>query len=104
MRVGIDVLAGSATISRSIITNATDMGLGAEANGRMNVESCIVSHNGSGLWVVGSLARATITAVDIFENGNGLIAISGGTVGSFGNNMIRHNTTNGAPTVIFGQQ
>jgi hypothetical protein len=72
----------------------------AIADGTLNVESCMVSHNNVGIrnGAAGSFVRLSNTAV--IENTTGL-ASAGGTIQSHGNNAISGNTSAGtAPTVI----
>ncbi|MPZ58991.1 MAG: hypothetical protein GEU91_21390 [Rhizobiales bacterium] len=92
---------------------------------RIEISDCVLSNNRDGLWVqpAGSpdiivlvdrvtlsgnkrdgiraqnqKARVRINASTITNNGTGLNALNGGSLISHGNNVIRDNDSNGAPT------
>jgi hypothetical protein len=83
-------------------TDGITMG-GAVTDGTINVESCMVIHNGTGIrnGANGSFIRLSNTAV--MENNTGL-ATAGGTIQSHGNNAISGNTNPGTAPSVIGPQ
>ena len=90
---GLDVLAGTATITRSVVSNNSNFGVIAEG-GVINADTNFVSANLTGFQASAGatlrLANNTIT-----NNGTGIVAA--GTVNTFGDNKNLGNTTPGAP-------
>jgi len=90
---GLDVLAGTATITRSVASNNSSFGIVAEG-GVINADTNYVTCNGTGFAALGSgtlrLSNNTITG-----NNTGIVAT--GTVNTFGDNKNLGNTTPGAP-------
>ena len=75
----------------------------ATTDGTMNIESCMVVHNGTGIrnGGAGSFVRLSNTAV--MENNTGL-ASAGGTIQSHGNNAISGNASAGVAPSVIGPQ
>jgi Right handed beta helix region len=90
------------TIRNSVVSQSTASGIRADSStgpATILVEHSQSSHNaGNGVIAVGAAAIARITDVTITDNVNGVIAVTGGQVISFGNNSIDGNVNNGAPT------
>jgi hypothetical protein len=57
-----------------------------------------VSNNGAGIIANGVAATIRVSRTTITNNGNALIQAAGGTIASFGNNLLQGNATNGAFT------
>jgi hypothetical protein len=92
---GFHVLAGTATIADSFISQVTNQGVAAENSGtKVNVKSCAVDASGTGVAAVNAGAKVRISDCDIFQNGTGVSVAAGGNGESFGNNRIRGNVKN----------
>jgi hypothetical protein len=57
---------------------------------------------GTGILAVGKKAKVRLNQSVVTKNKTGLDAVSGGSIESFGNNVIRDNTTDGSPTTTVG--
>ncbi|WBY07993.1 hypothetical protein PIB19_22630 [Sphingomonas sp. 7/4-4] len=57
-----------------------------------------VSNNGAGIIANGGAATIRVSRTTITNNGSALVQAAGGTIASFGNNLLQGNTVNGAFT------
>ena len=97
---------GFGTIRDSfIVFNSTDgvSMTGANTTGRVNVESCVVANNGTGVRAGGAGSFLTISNTSIMANTTGA-ATGGGTLQSHGNNQISSNGAAGSAFAPLGQQ
>ncbi len=92
---GLNLLSGIATISRSTISHNTNFGIIAQGGSTINVESCLITNNGTGLSTNNVSATLRLSNNSIFNNTTGISA--GGTVASAGNNKNAGNGIAGAP-------
>ncbi len=96
----------------SIASNNTNNGFLAFSSAQtssMSIERTLVAINGSGPTAAGIKSEGGFSTVRIgnatlFGNSVGLLAASGGSIISFGNNRNAGNTTDGAPTSTIPQQ
>lgn len=103
--IGLAAATGSATISRSNVSQNTNQALLASASGVViNAEGCTLTHNDIGVNASASGATIRISNCDIMSNNTGISIAAGGSVVSFGNNKNTGNTTNGAPSTLLAQQ
>ncbi len=70
-----------------------------DAGGRLDVENSLTTQNGTGLRSDGGSMRVSETTIE--ENTQGVLAMFGGTMESFGNNRLAGNTSDGffGPTI-----
>ena len=101
---GLDLFSGSATISNSVVSHNTSMGIVAETTSVINVESTVVSNNSMGVVGFSGTALVRLSNTDIFNNGTGISIAPGTTVATFQNNRFAGNTTPGAPNLFLSQQ
>jgi hypothetical protein len=102
---GLSVTGGAlVTISNSVIVNNTPaFGIvaqtpaGSAANTEVNVENCVISHNGFGVGVRTGSPIVRLSNTHITNNAVGVDLVSG-TVQSFGNNRIAANGSGNAPS------
>ncbi|CCE00950.1 right-handed parallel beta-helix repeat-containing protein [Bradyrhizobium sp. STM 3809] len=93
------------TVRDSVATGNTGNGIAATSAGTVSsvvfVDRTNASHNGgAGIAATGvASAAAILTNSNVHNNATGLLA-SGGQIGSFKNNAISSNTSDGSPTVI----
>jgi len=93
------------TVRDSVVTGSSNNGIAATSAGGVSsvvfVDRTTSSHNAAaGISATGvAQAAALLTNSSVQNNGTGLLA-SGGQIGSFKNNTISSNVTDGAPTVI----
>ena len=93
--IGLYILNGKASAVRSLFTQNVG-GAGSESAGQLMVDQCEASNNSNfGLATNGfvRVLNSTLTG-----NGTGLSNV-GGIIESFGNNVVRGNTTNTAGTI-----
>lgn len=101
---GIDALAGSKVVVRdSSITHAT-MGVGASAGASVTLDRSTVAYATSGVVGHGGATAIRVGGSTVAENGTGLSALAGAQLFSFGNNILRANTVDGAFTSTLGLQ
>jgi hypothetical protein len=90
------------TISNSIVANNAGDGIFCHSvNSKcvLLVQNSMIAHNASnGLNVLGTGAVLRVTKSAITDNGTGFATSSGGILETFGDNALRGNTTDGAPT------
>jgi Right handed beta helix region len=100
--------AGEVSIRDSVVSGNSGNGIATNSAGAISavafVDRTTSSHNGgAGLSSSGDAQAAIIiTSSSIQNNGTGLMA-TGGQIGSFKNNNISSNGTDGAPTVFLTQ-
>ncbi len=92
---GLNLLSGLATISRSVVAHNTNFGIIAQGGSTINVESCVISNNGTGVSANAATAAVRLSNNSIFNNNTGINAT--GTVSSAGNNKNAGNAIPGAP-------
>ena len=102
--IGFDLLSGSGTISRSVVSHITNQAVVAEGTAQINAENCVMANSGTGASAFTSGSTVRLSNCDIFNNGTGISIAAGGTVASFGNNRNAGNTTAGAPNSTLTQQ
>jgi hypothetical protein len=89
---GLDVLAGTASISNSLVANNINNGIIAEgAVGSVaNVDNCVVTNNGTGINAATGVATVRINNNGVYANGTGIS--NSGTMQSWKNNKVFGNT------------
>jgi hypothetical protein len=106
--VGLVAQAGSrVTIRNSIATDASDAGFRAlsqtAAAVELNIESCVVSNNGSGVTAQSNstgIATVRISNSTVTDNNTGLFNVAApALILSRGNNTVEGNTTNTTGTI-----
>lgn len=90
---GLDVIAGTATITRSVVSNNSSFGIIAEG-GVINSDTNYLTCNGTALQ---ANAGATLRLSNNTITGNTTGIVATGTVNTFGDNKNLGNTTPGAP-------
>lgn len=104
--VGIEV-ALSAGVSSTVIRNCTitgnSIGVRVKPTGtavaRVLIQDSLIERNlGGGIRAEGAGAQVRISNATISSNAPGLFTSAGGTIASFGNNVISLNAPDGAPT------
>src|SRR5439155_138613 len=86
------VLAGTATITRSVASHNSNFGIVSEG-GIINADTNYVAHNGTGFAALAGTLRLSNNTIT--GNSTGINATS--TVNTFGDNKNLGNTTPGAP-------
>jgi len=98
----------SIAINDSTVTGNVNHGFIATSStnpAEINAERCVVTGNtGNGVTVTGSVATVRLSNNIITDNGTGLSVGAGGTIISFGNNVIEGNTTDGSPTSVHSRR
>jgi hypothetical protein len=100
---GVSSFAVNFTISNSIIAKHGGDGIVCFSQNStptvLLVQNSTIAHNAaSGLNAMGTGAALRVTKSAITDNGTGFATSSGGILESFGDNALRGNTTDGAPT------
>ena len=91
------------TVAGNINSGVLAIGSSTEVSS-MTVENCMIANNGAtnasaaGVYANGALAVIRISKDVITGNSYGIRAVFGGSVFSFGNNMIEDNSIDGSPT------
>ncbi|MCL4762881.1 MAG: hypothetical protein KJ018_14105 [Burkholderiales bacterium] len=101
---GIDALANSRVAVRHSTVSHAVMAVGASAGAVVALDNAFVGFANSGVVAHGGATVVRISDSTITENVQGLSSLAGGTLLSFGNNLIHGNTTNGSPTSTLGEQ
>lgn len=92
---GLDVLSGTATITRSVISNNTTFGIIAESVGIINADTNFLTCNNVAISAQDAGATVRLALNTITGNTTGIVA--NGTVNTFGDNKNLGNGTLGAP-------
>jgi hypothetical protein len=92
---GLDVLSGTATITRSVVSNNTNFGIIAESTGIINADTNFLTCNN--VAISAQVAGATVRLGNNTITGNTTGISAAGTVNTFGDNKNLGNTTPGAP-------
>jgi len=92
-----------ATISNSVVTS-NGLGMIAQGNGIINVESTTVAHNTTGVNAANAGSKVRLSRSAIFNNSTGITIAAGATVTTFQNNVIFDNPTTTAPNDVKSQQ
>ncbi|HET8678315.1 MAG TPA: right-handed parallel beta-helix repeat-containing protein [Blastocatellia bacterium] len=101
---GLDTLSGNATISDSIVSHNTGIGIVAEFAAVINVERVAITNNGTGVSGFSGTAVIRLSNSAILNNNTGINVAAGTTVASFQNNIFAGNTTPGATNQNLSQQ
>ena len=101
---GLDTLSGNTTISNSVVSQNTSIGIVAEFASVINVERTVVSNNPTGVSGFSGTATIRLSNSGIFNNGTGINVAAGTTVASFQNNQFAGNTVPGGANVFLSQQ
>jgi hypothetical protein len=95
LATGLDVLAGTATITRSVISNNSTFGIIAEGTGIINADTNYLTCNN--VAISAQIAGSTVRLSNNTITGNTTGIVANGTVNTFGDNKNLGNTTPGAP-------
>lgn len=101
---GLDVFSGTATISNSVVSHNSNIGIVAESASVVNVVGTVVSNNGTGVSGFSGTALIRLSNTDILNNNIGINVAAGTTVATFQNNRFAGNTTPGATNSTLSQQ
>jgi hypothetical protein len=101
---GLDAFSGHVTISNSVASQNTGIGIVAENTATINVERTVISNNPTGVSAFSGTATIRLSNSSIYSNGTGINVAAGTTVASFQNNQFAGNTIPGAPNVFLSQQ
>ncbi|HJQ69453.1 MAG TPA: right-handed parallel beta-helix repeat-containing protein [Blastocatellia bacterium] len=101
---GVDTLSGTTSISDSIVSQNTSIGIVAELTSVINVEKTLVSNNGTGVSGFSGSATVRLSNSAILNNNVGINVAAGTTVASFQNNVFAGNATPGAANQLLSQQ
>ncbi|HEX5732755.1 MAG TPA: right-handed parallel beta-helix repeat-containing protein [Blastocatellia bacterium] len=101
---GLDVFSGNATISDSVVSHNTGIGVVAESTGVINVERTVITNNGTGVSGFSGTALIRLSNSAILNNNIGINVTGGTTVATFQNNVFAGNTTPGATNQNLSQQ
>jgi len=95
LATGLDVLSGTATITRSVVSNNSNFGIIAEGTGIINADTNFLTCNNTAIsaQVAGATVRLALNTI----TGNTTGIVANGTVNTFGDNKNLGNTTPGAP-------
>jgi hypothetical protein len=96
-------------VRNSLATMNTSNGFVARTTGatvNLTLENTVVSSNGNnGVAAVNAGATARLSNVNVMDNlWTGLLSQGGGAIISYGNNQVRGNGPDGAPTQTVGQE
>jgi len=95
LATGLDVLQGTATITRSVVSNNTNFGIIAEATAIINADTNYFTCNNTA--ISAQVAGTTVRLSNNTITGNTTGIVANGTVNTFGDNKNLGNTTPGAP-------
>jgi hypothetical protein len=101
---GFDALSGSTTISNSVVSQNTGIGIVGESTSVINVEGTMISNNGTGVSGFSGTAVIRLSNSGVYNNGTGINVAAGTTVATFQNNRFANNTVPGAANVFLSQQ
>ncbi|HJQ67856.1 MAG TPA: right-handed parallel beta-helix repeat-containing protein [Blastocatellia bacterium] len=101
---GLDAFSGHVTISNSVASQNTSIGIVAESTATINVERTVVSNNLTGVSGFSGTAIIRLSNSALYNNGTGINVAAGTTVATFQNNQFAGNTTPGAANVFLTQQ
>lgn len=97
LATGLDVLSGTATITRSVVSNNTNFGIIAEGTGIINADTNFFTCNNTAISAQVGTSTVRLALNTITGNTTGIVAT--GTVNTFGDNKNLGNNTPGAPNV-----
>jgi hypothetical protein len=86
------------TIRDSVASGNANNGLYAVGGGELNVEGCLVAHNGAGLVSIGPGSTLRASNCIVTDNNGGLETAVGGSLLSRSNNTVEGNTFDGTFT------
>lgn len=92
---GLNALAGQATIRNSDLTKITNFAIIAQGGSTINVDSCMLTFNGTAISAAAGASTVRLSNNSIFNNNVGINAV--GLVTTAGNNRNAGNITPGAP-------
>jgi hypothetical protein len=101
---GIDALARTSTVVRNSAVSHAVMGIAASAGATVAFDQSAVTASNNGVVSHGGATIVRLSRATVTDNVVGLSSVSGGTLLSFGNNVVHGNGTNGAPTSTLGEQ
>jgi hypothetical protein len=101
---GLDTFSGNVTISNSVVSHNSNIGIVAEQSSLINVEGTMVTNNGTGVSAFSGTAQIRLSNTCIFNNNIGINVAAGAIVASFQNNRFAGNTTPGATNQNVTQQ
>ncbi len=101
---GLDVFSGTATISNSVASHNSSIGIVAELTGVINVERTLISNNATGVSAFSGTAVIRLSNSGIFNNATGINVAAGTTVATFQNNQFANNNVPGATNQNLSQQ
>jgi hypothetical protein len=101
---GLDTFSGTATISNSVVSHNSSVGIVAEQASLINVEGTMVSNNGTGVSAFSGTAQIRLSNTCIFNNNIGINVATNAIVASFQNNRFAGNNTPGATNQNVSQQ
>lgn len=90
---GLDIQGGTGTVRDSVVAHQTNVGLAAEGSGVLNVASCAVTNNTTGVSAFTAGSTIRIANCEINNNTTGVSVAGGATGERFGNNRITGNGT-----------
>ncbi|MFC5569861.1 hypothetical protein ACFPN1_07280 [Lysobacter yangpyeongensis] len=100
-------------VSDSVASGNVNFGIASVSSGDFSditVQNCQIANNGygpsvgAGLLADGAAANLRISDNVVTNNDNGLRAINGGNIRSFGNNRVTDNVSDGSPTATILQK
>lgn len=98
LATGLDVLAGTATITRSVVSNNTNFGIIAEGTGIINADTNYLTCNNTA--IAAQIVGTTVRLANNTITGNTTGIVANGTVNTFGDNKNLGNNTPGAPNQV----
>jgi hypothetical protein len=97
---GIEANGGHGLVSRSVMSSNGDGAVLYNGSGAFTLERCEMAGNTFGAYANGATVVVRVSESTVTRNGTGLAnGGSGAVVESFGNNVIRGNTTNTTGTI-----
>ena len=102
---GVDLQAGTGTVSNCAISNVTNQALVAENNGTvLNAAYCTLNNNGTGISAFSSGSTIRFANCAIFNNTVGVNVTAGGTGDRFGSTALFGNGTDTVGTTTLRTQ
>lgn len=84
---GLNLLAGAASVTNSVIANNASFGVIAQGGAAINVSNSMVSHNGTGFSTTNAAANIRLSN-NFISNNTTAFVITAGTIASFQNNSV----------------
>ena len=104
-QIGVDIVAGVATISNAVISHVTGQAVLAENAAVVNVVSAVISSSGTGVSAAGKGSIVRLANCDIMANSTGVNVAAGATGQRFTNSRILGNGSDvvGTLTIVPNQ-